>query len=154
VRPQRLPNHKQMGITEYVSSSHTFGVLICAKNDDLCAAAARRIQRSTPQFYGLYTYNSISASEVDPLYAFVARQYRTVVWLRAGIDVIPVICATAPALVATLQRALQHYGTTTSRATCDSDADATIFAPHTILDSAETRNEFADYVATALQGVS
>lgn len=81
-----------MGITEYIPTKCTFSVLICAFDED-SARVARRIQRACQQVCGLYTYNSTSGSPTptDSLFDVVARQYRTIIFVRPKLEAEPAV---------------------------------------------------------------
>lgn len=138
-----------MGITEYVSSTHTFRILICSFDTET-VAVARRIHRALPQSCGLYTYVSDGPGHSDGLYDVVARQYEKLlhVKFKATPDPAAVVNGWNPTLVALLQRV---FGIPESVAARREGPDVQILLSARALDEAEIRNDIADAIATALR---
>lgn len=78
-----------MGITEYVASRHTFGILICVIHDGIDVDAltfARRLHAAAPTLFGLYAYATATATTVvtDTLLARISPQYKMVLYVNTS----------------------------------------------------------------------
>ena len=143
-----------MGITEYVASRHTFGILICVIHDGVNVGAltlARRLQAATATVCGLYAHaTAAAAATTDTLFARVAPQYRMILHICASNKATPqpLLCVSGPPEAVSVLRSVFASTETAVVATGDSDLRVSISGPG--LDEASIRNQIADILAGAV----
>jgi hypothetical protein len=143
-----------MGITEYVASRHTFGILICVIHDGVnvgALALARRLHAAAPMICGLYAHATADPLVVsDTLFARVSLQYRMILYVCASDKKTstPLLYLSGPREAIAIVRAAFAPAETTAVTYTDPALRIAVAEPG--LDDASIRNQIADILVGAL----
>lgn len=144
-----------MGITEYVASRHTFGILICIIHDGVNVSAlslARRLHAATATICGLYAHATAAAAITDTLLTHVAQQYKMILHISASNNstLRSHLYVSGPPEAVSVVRAAFNPTETTVVVVADSDGSLRIAVSEPGLSDASIRNQIADSLAGAV----